>query len=275
MKNKILIFGNGFIGERLQKEWQCDITSRRIGSCTDAEEEIKKFKPRVVINCIGFTGGKNVDGCELEKDKTLNANTFVPLILAEVCLRNKIKFVHISSGCIYHYDYAKQKPISENNLPDFFDLFYSRSKIYSERALDILSEKYGVLTVRIRIPMDDRPNPKNIIDKLVRYGKVIDVPNSITYIPDFVKALRHLISRDARGIYNVVNKGGLRYPELMKIYKQYVPGFRYEVIPYKKLKLVRTNLIMSVSKLEKTGFKVRRIQDVLEECIKNYTAYTA
>jgi hypothetical protein len=37
-----------------------------------------------------------------------------------------------------------------------------------------------------------------------------------------------------------------------------------------KLQLVRTNLILSTKKLEQSGFKMPRIEDVLEECVRNY-----
>ena len=270
MKPRILVFGKGFIGERLVKEFQAEVTERMILKLSDAQEECDKYKPDIIINCIGFTGKNNVDDCELDKDMTLTANSFVPILLAEVALRNKIKLVHISSGCIYHYDYKKSKPVTENEVPYFFDLFYSRSKIYSERALEVLAKEYNILICRIRIPLDDQPSPKNIINKLINYRKLIDVPNSVTYIPDFVKAMRHLIKIDARGIYNVVNKGGLRYPKLMEVYKKYVPDFQYTVIDYRKLGLVRTNLLMSTKKLEKSGFEVRKIDDVLEECVWGY-----
>jgi 3,5-epimerase/4-reductase len=133
-----------------------------------------------------------------------------------------------------------------------------------------MAKKYNILTVRIRIPLDNRPHPKNILTKLIKYGKVIDIPNSVTYVPDFLKALKHLIKIDAYGIFNVLNKFGLRYPDLMDIYKKYVPDFEYTTIDHRKLGLVRTNLVMSVKKLEKTGFAVRPIKDVLEECVKEY-----
>jgi biotin operon repressor len=38
----------------------------------------------------------------------------------------------------------------------------------------------------------------------------------------------------------------------------------------KKLGLSRTNLLLSTSKLEKSGFKVRNINSILEECVKEY-----
>jgi 3,5-epimerase/4-reductase len=136
-----------------------------------------------------------------------------------------------------------------------------------------LCKKFNILIVRLRIPLDNRPHPKNILTKLINYKKVIDIPNSITYIPDFILALKHLIKIDAKGIYNIANKGGLRYPELLEVYKRCMPDFKYEIIDFKKLHLVRTNLILSVRKLEKTGFKMRNIHEVLEGCVKNYLKY--
>lgn len=272
MKNNILIFGKGYIGARLQEELKCAISDKKIYSYKDAQAELRKFSPKAIINCIGSVG-RNVDDCEADLDRTLLASAFVPVILAEAALRSNIKLIHISTGCIYHYDYKKDEPIDEDKEPDFFELFYSRAKIYSERALALLSRRYPVLILRIRVPLDTRPHPRNLLTKLIGYKQVIDLPNSITYIPDFLKALKHLHETDAVGMYNVVNKGGLKYPELMSIYKKYVPGFEYKVIGYDKLDLVRTNLLLSTRKLEKTGFKVRDIHEVLEECVKGYVKY--
>jgi 3,5-epimerase/4-reductase len=270
MKNKILVFGKGYMGEKVAQVLNCEICAKRILSLADAQAVVDQYKPDIIINCIGHTGAHNVDDCELDKDMTLMGNTFVPIILAEAALRNGIKLVHISSGCIYNFDYSKQKPITEEEVPDFFDLYYSRSKIYAERALEVMAKKYKILIVRVRIPLDNRPHPKNILTKLIKYGKVIDIPNSVTYLPDFLKALKHLIKIDAYGIFNLLNKYGLRYPDLLDVYKKYVPDFKYTIIDHRKLGLVRTNLVMSVKKLEKTGFAVRPIKDVLEECVKEY-----
>ncbi len=272
MNDRILILGKGFIGERLQEELKCSISGERILSFRDAEKEIKKYNPGVLINCIGYVGEKNVDGCELNKDKTLFANTFVPVILAEVALRNKIKLIHVSSGCIYRFDESDNLPREETEIPDFLDLFYSRTKIYTERALEVLSWQFDILIVRIRIPLDNRPHRRNLLTKLIGYKKISDKPNSVTYIPDFIEALKHLIKIEARGIYNIVNRGGLLYSKLLDIYKKYDSGFDYKSVSFKELNLVRSNLILSADKLEKTGFKMRHIDEVLEECVRSYVS---
>lgn len=273
MKNDILVAGEGFIGTRLKEELGCAASGKIIKNFEDAQQLIMEFSPKVLINCIGFTGGKNVDGCESDKDMTMEANVFVPALLAEACIRNNVKFVHISSGCIFHYDYTKDEPLKEDKRADFFELFYSRSKIYAEAILEPLMHKYNILITRIRIPLDDRPGAKNILDKLIKYRNIINIPNSVTYIPDFIRAIRHLIGINAQGIYNVVNSGGLRYPLLLDTYKKYVPDFEYKIVKEEDLGLVRTNLLLSTEKLEKSGFKVRDIEEVLEECVKNYTRY--
>jgi dTDP-4-dehydrorhamnose reductase len=270
MNNRILILGKGLIGSRLQKEFNCRINNSAINTYSDAEKLVKKYNPKIIINCIGVIGKRNVDDCEMQKDATLLANSFVPIMLAEVALRNSIKLVHISSGCIFKYNYKKSRSIKETDLPDFFSLFYSRSKIYSDRALEVLAKEYNILIARIRVPLLNESHPKNILDKLIKHGRAITIPNSVTYIPDFVAALKHLIKIDARGIYNITNRGGLRYPRLLDMYKRLVPDFNYKIVDFRKLGLVRTNLIMSTHKLEKTGFKVRHINSVLEECIKGY-----
>lgn len=271
MINKdILIFGKGFIGEKLQKAFNCNVSKTIFNDFADVNKEVDRYNPKIIINCIGNTGGSNVDGCENTKQQTLLANTFIPIILGDIAFRRNIKLVHISSGCIYHFDYTRQKPISEEDAPDFLDLFYSRSKIYAEKALMGLLKSSNILITRIRIPLDNKPHPKNILTKILKFQRIIDIPNSITYIPDFIEMLRHLIKIDAKGIYNTVNKNPLRYPEILEVYKKYVPDYNYKVMSYKELNLVRTNLVMSVDKLESTGFKVRDIHEVLEECIKSY-----
>jgi len=267
MNKHILILGKGF-GERLQKALDCRIDGSWIKSYKEAERLLKKYRPKTVINCIGITGRRNVDDCEQDIDGVLLANSFIPVILAEACLRNNIKLVHISSGCIFNYDYKKDKPIREESQDYFFKLFYSRSKIYAERAIEKLSRDYNILILRIRIPLTDEEHPKNLLDKLLKYNKVIDIPNSVTYIPDFIKAVKHLLKINAKGVYNVVNKGGLRYPKLMEAYQIFYPGYKFKVVPVKSLKLVRTNLLQSASKLAKTGFKVRNINSVLAEAIR-------
>ena len=270
MESDILILGDGYIGNKLRDGLGAQLSGMRISSVQDAACVIEKHRPKILVNCIGHFGGNTSDACEMDPDRTLFSNSYVPILLAEVCRSHKVKLVHMSTGCIYDPDPRCDEPISEERIPDFFGLFYSRSKISSEAALHALSHGANILIIRLRIPLDDRPHPRNLLTKLIGYRKAIDVPNSVTYIPDFLKAVRHLIDIDAHGLYNVVNKGGLRYPALLDVYMRHVPSFQYEITEPSRLGLVRTNLVLSTKKLESTGYRVRAIEEVLEECVTAY-----
>jgi 3,5-epimerase/4-reductase len=270
MDKRTLILGDGYIGKRLQEALRCPLTPRKIENFSDVDGIIDKFKPRTLINCIGHTGANNVDGCELAKDKTLFSNSYVPLLLGEAAYRRRIKLVHLSSGCIYHYAYASRKPIEETLSPDYYDLYYSRSKIYAENALLELSKRADILIVRIRVPLDDRPHPKNILTKLLKFDKVLNVPNSVTYLPDFIKALKHLLKKNKKGIYNIALKGGLYYKDLLGAYNAAGRRHRFSMIRPDELKMNRTNLILSVKKLEQSGFKARTPKEIINECVQNY-----
>ena len=108
------------MGQRLAKELKYPLSAKRINSPKDVESIIKKHKPKIIINAIVYTGKNNVDDCEKNRQRTLQSNTLVPLFLGEAVLRHKIKLVHLSSGCIYHYNYKKQKPITEDQKPDYY-----------------------------------------------------------------------------------------------------------------------------------------------------------
>jgi dTDP-4-dehydrorhamnose reductase len=273
MSKKILILGKGFIGRRLEEGLRCPVCVTKIRAYQDITGIIQKYRPKILVNCVGYTGERNVDDCESSPDKTFEANVFVPVLLAEAALRHNIKLVHISTGCIFHYDYAKQRPIKEDRGPDYYQLFYSRTKIYAENVLRESALRQNILIVRVRVPLDDKPSPRNILTKLLGFKYVIDQPNSITYIPDFIAAVKHLIKIDAKGVYNIVNKGGLRFSQLLNVYQKYHPEFHYETVRPKTLKQNRTNLILSTTKLEQSGFTVRPVKEVLEECVREYQKY--
>lgn len=151
-----LIFGNGFIGNRLANFLQdSTISYSRINTINDVSLQIKEHNPEIVINAIGKTGRPNIDWCEDHREETLFSNVTVPILIAEACKNADIRMVHIGSGCIYQTDGYSYMGFSENDKPNFKNSFYSRTKIFAE---NILSEYENVLQLRIRMPIDDIPS---------------------------------------------------------------------------------------------------------------------
>ena len=268
---RCLIFGDGYFGNRINGFLENSVLSaKRINSSDDAIEEIKKVNPDVVINCIGRTGKPNIDWCEDHKIETITGNVTVPLLMLEACEKTGKRMVHLGSGCVYRGD-NNGSGFSEGDEPNFFGSFYSRTKIYSEKILN----EFNVLQLRIRIPMDVYPHPKNIIDKLVAYKKVINIQNSITYVPDFLDAMKRLIYMNKAGIFNVVNKGSISHPEILDLYKQIVDkNFNYEIWDMnefkKNVRAERSNCVLSVDKLSGSGIEMQPVRDAVLDCLKKY-----
>jgi len=274
---KYLILGKGWIGSRIHKCLRADISESKIYGLKDVVNAIEKYEPEVIINAIGKTGFPNVDWCETHKQETLFGNVTVPLLLAEACETEGIQLVHIGTGCIYD-NFSSNKQVyyvdryfSEKDTPNFFGSYYSRTKYYVEQLL----KEFKVLQLRIRMPFDVYEHQKNLFSKLTKYDKLIELSNSMTYIPMFIEALDHLIHADATGIYNIVCNGGITHPELMDLYEKIMnKEVHYDVITIKELHEVtqakRSNCLLSPTKLEKSGFKVLDIYDAVQDGLKKY-----
>lgn len=273
-KNTTLIIGNGYIAGILKSNLKINSCHKKINTLNDIDKILTETKVKCIINAAGYIGTTNTDKCNKQMEMTLRSNTFLPILLAEAAIKHNIKLIHISSGCIFDHDPLTEKPIDENKQPDYLELPYNRSKIYSEVALNILSKKHDILMLRIRVPLNDVPHKKNILTKLIKFKTIIDIPNSITYIPDLIRALKHLIKIDARGIYNINCKNGIKYNTILDEYTKYFTDFNYTIIDQKALKVKRTNIVLSTKKLEKSGFKINTNSEIIKKCVKNYIKYS-
>lgn len=267
---KVLIFGgNGYLGQEFLKVYPDAILPRvDIADTALVAETLENEKPDVVINCAGKTGRPNVDWCEDHKEETIRANVVGPLILNEECQKRGIYWVHISSGCIYQGDNGG-KGYTEEDEPNFKGSFYSRSKVWSDQIL----REFPVLIPRLRMPFDGSVHPRSLISKIRKYPTVLDVPNSLTYIPDFLESVRILIERRKTGIYNVVNPGVMSPYAIMQLYKEIVdPSHVFEGLSLEHLSSVvkagRSNCYLSTEKLEKEGIHLRPIQEVAREALE-------
>jgi len=270
-KIKKLILGKGFIGTRFNGYLKDSVLSdKRIISIQDVKDEIEKHDPDIIINCIGKTGRPNIDWCETHKGETMFSNVVVPAMIAQACEEKKIRMVHIGSGCIFEGD-NNGKGFTEDDTPNFYGSFYSRTKIISEQIL----KEFEVLILRIRMPIDDIPNERNLITKLLGYEKLINIPNSITIIPDLLMVAEKLLEKNQTGIFNVVNSGHERHKELLNLYNELSDTKKeFSIITGDELdhiiKAGRSNCILSINKLADLGIKMPNIQDSIKNILKKY-----
>ena len=195
------------------------------------------------------------------------ANVTGALIVREECLRRDVYLVHLSSGCLYEGDNGGQG-YGEDDAPNFAGSFYAKTKIWAEQML----RDFPVLILRLRMPFDGSHHERNLLVKLARYSRVLTERNSLTCIPDFLKAARQLIDRRLTGIWNIVNDGALSPFELMQRYKQRVnPWHTFEPLPNEQLGEVtvagRSNCLLSTAKLRAAGLALPPVEVAVERCL--------
>ncbi len=258
---RCLIFGDGFIGNKILSNLPGSVMSPTyISGRQDVIQAIKKNEPDVVINCVGKTGNPNIDWCESHKSETMFSNLTVPLIIAQVCFEMKIKMVHISTGCIY-----EGGVFWEDDKPNYVKSYYTKTKYLAEQAL----KEFDVLQLRIRMPIDTKDSPRNLINKLLSYDRVINAKNSITVLDDFIYALSELLAYNATGVYNVVNPDAVTHKEIIDIFTNNFKGVY--INPEELMTLAgRSNCVLSTSKLNELGIFMRPTIEALKDCASKY-----
>ncbi len=270
-KENILVFGKGFLGTRIANELECDLTDFSPLNLTALKEYLDIKKPDVIINAIGKTGRPNIDWCEDNKEETLYSNVIAAANLCIESSKRNIFFVHLGSGCIYSGD-NNGNGFSEEDEPNFYGpQFYAKTKILAEK---ILTEMPSLI-LRIRMPIDNKPNPRNLIDKLKNYSKIIDIQNSMTTVPGMIQAVKILIGKKSTGIYNLVNPGTISAAEIMEIYKEIIDSkHQFEILPLEKLNQItkgtRSNCILNTEKLNKEGIELPEIHKAVKVCLLEY-----
>ena len=273
---KILIFGKGFIGTRLAREWPDAILSAvRLEDHAAVAAELDEHKPDAVVNAVGKTGRPNVDWCETHQVETYSSNTVLALALAAACAKRGIYFLHLSSGCVFYGPSPAPGGWRENDFANPVS-FYSRTKYAADL---VLSKMPNVGVVRLRMPIDRIPGERNLIDKLAGYKQVIDVENSVTVIDDLVVVCRALIAAKGQGVFHAVNPGTLKHRELLELYRLYVDhNHSCEWISDNELetrglvKAKRSNCILSSTRLKELGIEMRPLETALIDTMMKYAA---
>ncbi|CAM9157225.1 unnamed protein product, partial [Laminaria digitata] len=216
--------------------------------------EIESIKPTHVLNAAGVTGRPNVDWCESHRPETIRSNVIGTLNLADVCSAKGVHCTIYATGCIYEYDAEHTiggKGFKEDETPNFTGSFYSDTKGVVEKLLASFS---NVCILRVRMPISDDLCPRNFITKIVKYEKVVNVPNSMTVLTDLLPVSLIMADRKLQGVFNFCNPGAISHNEILDLYKQVIdPTFVYSNFTIeeqdKVLVAKRSNNTLDVSKM--------------------------
>ena len=191
--------------------------------------ELDKVKPTHVLNAAGVTGRPNVDWCEDHKAETIRANVIGTLNLSDLCEERGIHCTVFATGCIFEYDEEHKLGsgfgFTEDDSANFDQSWYSKTKGMVEQMLKVYS---STLILRVRMPISDDLSPRNFITKIVKYDRVVNVPNSMTVLYELLPASLVMAEKKLSGVYNFCNPGVISHNEMLDLYKKYIdPDYTY------------------------------------------------
>lgn len=272
---KILIIGKGYLGTRCAESWEDAVISDKIiETVEDVEKLIDIHQPDALLNSAGIVGKPNVDWCETHQMETLKGNTVLPIIVAEACQNKNVYMLHMATGCVFYGKASHKGPWNENDYGNPVAV-YSKAKFAADLALSALP---NVGIARIRMPIDSKSHPANLIDKLSKYERVVDVENSMTVVEDMIDVFHQLLEKKAEGIFHVTNPGSIKHREIIDLYKKYVDkNHKNEWIQEEELVRFgladkrRSNNFMTSINLPKFGIEMRPIKEAVEDTMKKYS----
>ena len=185
---KFLIYGGkGWIGSQfidllMLNPFTYDFTvgKSRLYNIEDVINELNEEKPTHVFCFVGRTHGKignkvysTIDYLEQNGKlvENISDNLFSPLNIAKLCSERNIHLTYLGTGCIFKYDEShpfgmEVNGFTESSKPNFFGSSYSIVKGFTDQMMKLFP---NVLNLRIRMPITDKPNPRNFITKITNY----------------------------------------------------------------------------------------------------------
>jgi len=189
-----------------------DYTFDATKNIDNIENFVQDFKPDAVINCVGILNKV----AEEKKSLAVMVNSYLPQYLGEICTRNGIKLVHISTDCVFD---GKKGEYTEESFKDATS-FYGQSK-----ALGEVNDDHN-LTLRTSIVGPDM-NENGIglfqwfMNQTVEvggYDKVIWT--GVTTI-ELAKCIEKAIINNLAGLRHVVNNEKIDKYSLLNLFKKY------------------------------------------------------
>lgn len=262
MENKVAILGDkGFLAKQFVKN-KFDAFPDRINYEIHAEEFVHKISKdySALVNCVGCADTRL---CENPKNwgYSFMVNADIPRWLSYYCKKYDVKFVQISSGCVY----------DKNNIPQTED---TQPSSHCRYVVTKIAGEYGCdpekdLILRPRLYFGETENKNNLLTKLPKFDRHLTEINSFTSVQTIVEATTALLDNNQSGIFNVAQEGYSTIKDICKLLgippQDDIDGVELQ----KKCELALVNNILDISKL-KNFYQPRNLEYELRRCWEGY-----
>jgi dTDP-4-dehydrorhamnose reductase len=168
-------------------------------------KEIRRLRPRLVINCAAAT---DVDRCETDHEYAGRGNTLAAKHAAEAAAGAGARLIHVSTDFVFAGD--KRTPYREADTPQPIS-HYGLSKLAGERAVQLAAPDALIVRTSWMYGHGGTHFPGKVLQWARDGGPlriVDDQQGSPTYADDLAAALRKLAERsNASGLFHLGGAG--------------------------------------------------------------------
>jgi len=140
----------------------------------------------------------------------------------------------------------------------------------------MLKEFPNCLILRVRMPVSDDLFHRNFVTKIVKYERVVNIPNSMTILHEMLPASLAMAQKGLTGVYNFTNPGVISHNQVLDLYKKYIdPTYTYKNFTVeeqaKVIKAERSNNELDTTKLMRDmpeGIVINEIHTSYELCFQ-------
>lgn len=171
----------------------------------------------IIINCTGYT---NLEKCEKYKENAIIINYKIVKNITDVCLKNNIKLIHISTDHLFdgkkkiYTEKSKMKPVN----------MYAKTKIMAENYIKKNLKNFLILRTNFFLNSKGKNTFLDFIIKKLKEGNKIYCWDNIFFSPlhvlNLIKLSNFLILNKKVGIFNLsCNQSLSKYEFAVKIAK--------------------------------------------------------
>jgi dTDP-4-dehydrorhamnose reductase len=268
---KILVFGHGFLGTKLQdyftdrgQEITCVSTSSSpavdITNSASVENAISSFNPDTIILVAALS---NVRGCEENKEKARSINVTGTQTVVDACRNHGLRLVFFSSDAVFD---GKKGQYTEHDTPHPVN-YYGQTKWEAEQIVASLEGSLILRTAALygyNSRVDKKAFFSWVLESLMN-GEEIEVLSdqifSPTLIDDVCVALYTLLEQNETGLFHCTGSESLsRYDFAVTFARVY--GLDHTLVKettaaqLKNHNLIASNFSLSIKKLENKGISM-------------------
>jgi dTDP-4-dehydrorhamnose reductase len=237
-------------------EYRYDVTK----NINDLQKFIDDFKPEAIVNCTGLLNKV----AEENKSLAVLLNSYLPHFVDEICKKNNVKFVHVSTDCVFD---GKKGEYTEDSFRDATS-FYGQSKALGE----INNESSLTLRTSIVGP-DVNENGIGLFQWFMNQQKETDGFDKVIWAGvttlEFAKCMKKAIKNNLTGLRHAVNNEKIDKCSLLSLFKKY---FNKDITIHPKSAYVSDKSLIRTTDFD---FKIPSYEQMVKEMSEWVTQHEA